>query len=151
MAEGLNNVDDVLVSFATSCYEAGLNCTLNAFPPNALLNFTSPEALLSAIDITLDNLYAKPVPIYSLPTPAVATVSNFRRLLFSAMYNIGKWPALAEHLAAAFNGNFTGIVNATMQKVDAVNLQRSDSSRWANSVIFVCSSYVLTHRVLTDV
>jgi hypothetical protein len=141
--EGLDNVDDVLESFASSCYKAGSNCTLNSFKPNSVLNFTGPAALLSAIDTTLDSLYVKPVSILDLLIPAT---TNVRGLLLGAMYSMARWPNLAEHLAAAFNGNFTGIVNTTMQKVDAANAKRPDSSNFSEKVIFVIiSSYAASY------
>jgi hypothetical protein len=141
MIEGLDNVDDVLESFASSCHKAGSNCTLNSFRPNSVLNFTSPVALLSAIDTTLDNLYTKPAPVFDLPVPAVATASDIRGLLFNAMYSITKWPELAEHLAAAFNGNYTGIVHATMEKVDSANVKKPDGSTFSSNAIFVSFSF----------
>jgi ATP-dependent phosphoenolpyruvate carboxykinase len=140
--EGLDNIDDVLESFASSCYNAGSNCALNSFKPNSVLNFTRPSALLSAIDNILDSLYARPVPIFDLPVPATVTASNVRGLLFRAMYSITKWPQLAEDLAAAFNGNFTSIVNATMQKVNVASVQKPDDSTFSTNVIFVSLSLI---------
>jgi hypothetical protein len=134
---GLDNVDDVLTAFATSCFHAGANCTLNALAPNKVLNFTSPKALLDAIDATLDALYASPVPIFDLPTPAVATAANLRALLFISMYSIGFWPALAEHLAAAFSGDFTGIVRATTTTADPASANQPDGSLFSTYIIFV--------------
>jgi hypothetical protein len=57
------------------------------------------------------------------------------------MYSITKWPELAEHLTAAFNGNYTGIVNATMEKVDAANVKKPDSSTFSSNAIFVSFSF----------
>jgi hypothetical protein len=146
----LDNVDDVLSSFATSCFYAGTNCTLNALAPNKVLNFTSPKALLNAIDTTLDALYASPVPIFDLPTPAVANAGNLRAVLFRSMYKIDSWPALAEHLAAAFTGNFTGIVNATTAKVDPASAHKPDSSSSSTMAIFVCRHFVRAGDALTS-
>jgi hypothetical protein len=87
--------------------------------------------------MTLDALYAKPMPIFDLPVPTVMHASNLRGLLFGHMYSITSWPVLAEHLAAAFSGNFTGIVNATMIKVHAEDVTKPDSSAYATDVIFV--------------
>jgi hypothetical protein len=105
-----------------------------------MLNFTSPKALLDAIDTTLDALYASPVPIFDLPTPAVATAANLRALLFISMYGIGFWPALAEHLAATFSGNFTGIVRATTTTTaDPTSAHQPDGSLFSTYIIFVRS------------
>jgi hypothetical protein len=133
----MENVDDVLSSFASSCFAAGASCSLNAVRPSAAFRFTRPAALLEAIDTTLDALYAKPVPILDLPVPAVARASNLRVLLFGHMYSIASWPALADHLAAAFSGNFTGIVAATMGKAHAADATKPDSSAYAKDAIFV--------------
>jgi hypothetical protein len=135
--EGLDNVDDVLRSFASSCYDAKENCTLNDLKPNSVLNFTGPNALLSAIDDTLDSLYSSPVPVYDLDVPAIATSSSLRSLMFRAMYSIDSWPSLADHLANVFQGNYTGIVNATIVKVIPEDVEKPDSSTLANNVITV--------------
>jgi hypothetical protein len=127
----------VLRSFASSCYDAKENCTLNALKPNSVLNFTGPDALLSAIDHTLDSLYNSPVPIYDLDVPAVATSSSLRYLLFRGMYSIDSWPTLADHLAHMFQGNYTGIVNATMNKVVANDATKPDDSIFSVHVVTV--------------
>jgi hypothetical protein len=136
-AEGLDDIDAVLDSFATSCFNAGSNCTLNAFKPNDVLNFTSPKALLDAIDATLDSLYTSPVPIFDLPLPAVATAAYLRAQLFSSMYSMKSWPTLAEHLAAAFTGNFTGLVNASTVQLKPESVHKPDSSSNSVFAIFV--------------
>lgn len=131
--EGLDNVDDVLSSFASSCIKAGKNCTLNSSPHN----FSTADGILSKIDDTLNSLYAHPVPILDLDIPAIATAANLRGLMFSAMYSISNWPNLAEHLQAAFNGNFTGLVNATLSRVDAKHAKERDSASSSTMAIFV--------------
>jgi hypothetical protein len=77
------------------------------------------------------------VPIYDLAVPAVATASNLRSLLFGAMYKVTSWPELAEHLSAMFTGNFTGVVNATVVKVDPEHAKKPDRSGYSTDVIFV--------------
>jgi hypothetical protein len=141
---GIEDIDEVLSSFASSCFAAGKNCTLNAFTPNSVFNFTRPAALLQAIDTTLDALYAKPVPVYDLAVPSVVTASNLRTLLFQAMYSMARWPEYAERLAAVFNGNFTGLLNATMVKVNPEHAKRLDSSDFSVNVIFVRLSFIFS-------
>lgn len=131
--EGLDNVDDVLSSFASSCLAAGANCTLNS----GAHKFASAGELLAKIDQTLDELYVKPVPVFDLDVPAVATANNLREVLFSAMYGIKNWPVLAEHLQAAFSGNFSGIMNATMPRVNPAHVGQPDSTTPSTLPIFV--------------
>jgi hypothetical protein len=135
--EGLDDIEDVLSSFASSCFAAGDKCSLNSVRPTSVFNFTQPVALLQAIDTTLDALYSRPVPVFDLAVPTVAQAFNLRGLLFGHMYSIASWPALADHLAAAFAGNFTGIVDVTMVKVNAQDATKPDSSGRARDVIFV--------------
>ena len=131
--EGLDNIDDVLVSFASSCLAAGANCTLNS----GTHKYASAGELLAKIDQTLDALYAKPVPVLDLDVPAVATAKNLREVMFGAMYSIKSWPVLAEHLQAAFSGNFSGIVNATMPRVNPAHVGQPDSTTPSTFPIFV--------------
>lgn len=132
--EGLQDVDDVLGSFASSCLAAGPNCTLNVKH-----NLPSTSALLSKIDATLDTLYRKPVPVYGMDVPAVATAYNLRTLMFQSMYNIRTWDALAERLSEAFEGNFTQIADRTLPRVPPDGGRRSDSSAYPGSAVMVCS------------
>jgi hypothetical protein len=63
--------------------------------------------------------------------------ANLRALLFDSMYSIRFWPALAEHLAAAFSGNFSGIVRATTTTADPASAHQPDSSLFSTYIIFV--------------
>ncbi|EPQ60477.1 alpha/beta-hydrolase [Gloeophyllum trabeum ATCC 11539] len=127
--EGLDNIDDVLSSFATACEATGDAC--------ALSYMAAPE-ILGAIDQMIDSLYAKPVPVTGLRVPAVAKASHVRQLLFNNMYRIQSWPDLAEHLYNGLRGNFSGIVNATSPKVDPNGASLPDRSEHATYPIF-CS------------
>jgi hypothetical protein len=129
---GLQDIDNVLFSFASTCLAAGSNCTLNS--PE---KFASASSLLAKIDETIDTLYAHPVPIYNMDVPAVVSAANIRRLLFTHMYAVGAWPALAKHLSAAFAGNYTSIARATTPRINAGSELKKDQSSFAISAIIV--------------
>jgi hypothetical protein len=129
---GLQDIDNVLFSFASTCLAAGSNCTLNSSG-----KFASASSLLAKIDETIDTLYAHPVPIYDMDVPAVVSAANMRRLLFNNMYAVGAWPALAKHLSAAFAGNFTSIAQATTPRITAGSELKKDQSAFAVSAIIV--------------
>ena len=117
--------------FASTCLSAGANCSLNAF------NFSSADALLDAIDKTVDELYASPVPIDDLYQPAVAIASDLLASLGNAMYSIDRWPLLADGLALAFTGNFTPIVSITRPWLSKSNVDPPGNSPYALNVISV--------------
>ncbi|KZT30760.1 hypothetical protein NEOLEDRAFT_1126381 [Neolentinus lepideus HHB14362 ss-1] len=127
--EGLDNIDDVLSSFARSCASAGSSC--------ALSHMDAPS-ILSSIDTLIDTLYANPVPVTDLQAPAVATAANFRQLLFGSMYRIQTWTDLAEHIYNGLQGNFSGIVKATTSKVNASGAYIPDASAYSTYPIY-CS------------
>lgn len=143
--EGLQDTDNVLFSFASSCLAAGGNCTLNNDA-----KITSTSALLSKIDQTIDSLYAKPVPILDLGIPAIATAWNLRRVLFQGMYSIAAWPTLAQRLSEGFSGNFTGIVDATLSRIHAESATKPDQSSHSVYAIIVrpCPMFTATQAHL---
>jgi len=119
-------VDNVLFSFAESCVEVGDSCALS---------FLSPSEIVSRIDETIESLYYTPQPINDLPVPAVATANNVRSLIFQAMYKIQTWGDLAVHLENAFKGNFSGVVNETMLRVDPGGGSKPDYSSYSGNTI----------------
>lgn len=127
-------MDNILLSFSSSCLDAGPNCTLNADS-----TFDSPSALLSKLDATIDMLYAHPVPVYNHRVPAVATAKNIRYLLFFSMYSIQSWPKLAEILQQTFKGNFTDLVHVTAHPIRVEDAHKPDSSMLSIQAIYVCS------------
>lgn len=88
----------------------------------------------------LDNLYEKPVPILDLDIPAVATSSSLRGLMFHSLYTVGNWGTLAERLSEGLRGDFTGIVAATLSRVDPAQVLAPDSSAYTNPPIMVSPS-----------
>ncbi|TFK56596.1 alpha/beta-hydrolase [Heliocybe sulcata] len=127
--EGLDNVDDVLSSFAHSCASAGDACPLS---------YMDAPSILSSIDNLINTLYTNPAPVTDLDVPAVATAANVRQLLFHSMYKIQTWPDLAEHIYNGLQGNFTGIVNATTSKVNPNGASLPDTSQFSTMPIY-CS------------
>ena len=135
----MRDIDNVLFSFASSCLAAGLNCTLNSES-----KFKSASSLMAKIDETLDALYKKPVPVYGLDVPVVATAANLRALLFQSMYAISAWEGLAELLGQAFRGDFSQVVNTTMPRVHAGSAGQPDMSTFSTYAIIVRSLLSLT-------
>ncbi|KDQ62976.1 hypothetical protein JAAARDRAFT_28963 [Jaapia argillacea MUCL 33604] len=127
--EGLDDIENVLSSFASACSSAGDACALSHL---------KPSEILFNIDQMLDYLYYNPTPITDLRTPTIATAANLRGLLFRSMYKIQTWPDLAAHLDQAFRGNFSGIVNATMPHIDGEGALKNDESTYSTQPIF-CS------------
>ncbi|TFK45299.1 hypothetical protein OE88DRAFT_1640078 [Heliocybe sulcata] len=121
-----NDVDNVLFSFAESCVQAGGACALSSL---------SPSEIVARVDETIELVYYTPQPVTDLPVPAVATAANLRKLIFDAMYKIQKWGDLAVHLDNAFHGNFTGVVNETMVKVDPEGRSKPDYSSYSGNTI----------------
>lgn len=113
---------------------AGEGCALNVHH-----NFTSPAALLAEVDNTIDRLYASPAAVYGLAIPAVATAANLRVALLKNLLRTDSWTLLAELLSAAFQGDFSGIVNRTMPLVSSSSAGIPDASHLAGSAIFVSS------------
>jgi hypothetical protein len=130
--EGPQDVDNVLFSFASTCLAAGANCTLNFGD-----KFDSVSSLLAKIDETLDVLYAHPVPVYDMDQPVVVTAANLRQLMFQAMYKVSNWQLLAEHLNAAFHGNYTGIAKGTTLRVQRESSHKQDGSSFSALAIVV--------------
>jgi hypothetical protein len=142
MVEGLDDADNVLKLFTSSCVSAGRNCSLNT-----KYKFETGEQLLAKIDQTLDSLYTQPVPIFDLEVPAVATAANLRALLFRSMYSMASWPGLSEDLAAAFDGNFTGIVNRTQPRVSSEHVGKPDGSLFSTFAVTVSEEHIYGHCV----
>ena len=124
-------MSDAFRVFASTCFSAGVNCSLNAF------NFSSADDILDTIDQTVDALYESPVPIYDLDQPAVATASDLRVVLGSAMYHITMSPLLADGLALALTGNFTPIVSTARPWLSKSNGEAPANSPYAPNVITV--------------
>ncbi|EIN04768.1 hypothetical protein PUNSTDRAFT_55444 [Punctularia strigosozonata HHB-11173 SS5] len=125
--EGLDDVDNVFASFARSCSGAGDACALSHL---------APTEIVSATDALIDDLYLKPRPVFGLGQPAIATAQNVRDIVFRSVYSITSWPDLAVHLSEAFQGNFTGLVNVTMPKVDREGGSQPDDSRFVTYPIW---------------
>jgi hypothetical protein len=139
---GLEDIDRVLLAFATTCFNNSVACPLRNESASPF-NFTHPEALLVAIDLTLDSLYRAPVPT-SVGLPD-ATASHLRTLLFAKLYRPTSWPDLADFLVQAFNNNFINIVRATMVHVNEAQIETEDYPVFAPNVIVV---RVLPHSVV---
>ena len=133
--EGPQDLDNTLFAFVSSCVHAGEGYALNVH-----YNFTSPGALLTEIDKTIDRLYAAPAAVYGLAIPAVATAANLRVTLLKTLLRTSSWPLLAELLSAAFQGDFSVIVNRTMPLVSPSSAGIPDASHLAGSAIFVSLS-----------
>jgi hypothetical protein len=126
--EGLDDVDNVFASFAEPCASAG--------DPYALSRLKAPE-IISSTDALIDDMYANPRPVSDLYMPAIAVVRNVRSLIFHSAYNIQSWPGLAQHLHQAMQGNLTGVVNATMPKIDTNGGNKPDGSGFLTYPIWV--------------
>jgi len=100
--QGVADIDKLVETFASTCIEAGPNCTLNAAGP-----FNSSKELLAKLDATIDELYYHPAPTYGLGMPSTVTTKDLRPKLIDAMYTPHKWPALAALLAKVFAGDFS--------------------------------------------
>jgi hypothetical protein len=143
LAVGLNDLDKVVQAFAQSCFDAKENCTLNtprSMSTTSTFKFSSPAALLSAVDATLDTLYMNPIPIKNLPSPgtAVVTPTTLRVAIFSHMYNIATWPDLAEILSEVlYSGNWTQAVALTRLSVNPALKDVPDDSHFVPDVISV--------------
>jgi hypothetical protein len=141
IAVGLEDLDDVLQAFAQTCYDAKENCTLNTPRSTApKFKFTSPAALLSAIDDALDALYLSPIPVPGLPSPgtALATPSTLRNNIFGHMYSINAWPDLAEVLSVVlYEGDWTQAIARTQISVNPDLRNVPDDGQYAANIIQV--------------
>lgn len=135
----LEDVGNLLSSFASSCLAAGSNCALNSGS-----KFASASALLARIDEALDALYDKPAAVYGLDTPAIATAADLRTLLYHSMYHIKTWGDLAQRLSEAFDVDFTRIVNTTRPKIHPESVSDPEISTFATHAIAVSPMMHLT-------
>lgn len=125
---GLDDIDRVIEQFASSCLAAKSNCSLAPLG--------SAKAILSALDLVIDQLYHTPVPV-DLPVAGfVGLARHAKDLILTSAYRITAWPALADHFAEAhFRGNFTGLINATLSHLDDSVAEAAKVSPAARSLV----------------
>ncbi|KAH8826453.1 hypothetical protein DL96DRAFT_1608022 [Flagelloscypha sp. PMI_526] len=103
---GLDNINDVLQEFASTCVLAGQDVC-------ALAHLGSAENILQALNELVDSLYFNPRPLLGAGYPSLVEAHHLRAFLYVTTYAIASWPEAAKLLNdAIMNSDFSGIVSA---------------------------------------
>ncbi|KAH8924614.1 hypothetical protein BT69DRAFT_1240921 [Atractiella rhizophila] len=96
MADGLDDIDNVLYSFAESCLSNGPSlCPLAA-------HFSKASDLLEAMDALIDSLYLSPQPSSSKNIPSlIYRAGHIRQAYFQITYRTSQWKSFSEALEKA--------------------------------------------------